>query len=62
MKMLADIFPATWGIDAIRSIIVYEMELKEVLPSILGIAVASTISYALGILAYKRLLRKYAEV
>jgi len=61
MRILADIFPATWGIDAIRSIIVYEMELKEVLPSILGIAVASAISYALGILAYKRLLRKYAE-
>ena len=57
--MLADIFPATWGIDAIRSIIVYEMELKEA--GILGIAVASAISYAPGILAYKRLLRRYAE-
>ncbi|RLG63535.1 hypothetical protein DRO21_05755, partial [archaeon] len=61
MRVFAEIFPATWALDTIRGIMVYEVSIKEVIPKAIGSVVAAFITYGLGILAYKYLLRKYAE-
>jgi len=41
---------------------VYELPLTEVLPDVIKVLVATIVTYALGVLAYKRVLRKYAEL
>jgi len=62
LRVLGDLFPATWAIDAMRSIMVYELPLTGVLPDVIKVLVATIVTYALGVLAYKRVLRKYAEL
>jgi len=61
IQAFADFFPATWAIDAIREIMVYELEMKEVMFKVAGSIVATVVVYGLGVVAYKHLLRKYAE-
>ncbi len=62
LQVLADVFPATWGLDAIRSIMVYNAELGEVALLVIKTLLAAIIIMALGILAYKKTLRRYAEI
>jgi len=61
MQVLADIFPGAWAIDVARSILVYEAELGEVAGTALEVLVATAAIYLLGVLAYKKTLRRYAE-
>jgi len=61
MQILADIFPGTWAIDVARSILVYEAELGEVAGRALEVLAASAATYLLGVLVYKKSLRRYAE-
>ena len=62
MRIFADVFPATWAIDAIREIMVYEAEVGEIIHKVIGSIIAAIIAYGSGIIAYRYLLRKYAEV
>ena len=59
MRFLADIFPATWAIDGIRSALVYGATAAEVMPTFLKVLAAAIISYLIGVFAYKKTLRKY---
>ena len=59
MRVLADIFPATWAIDGIRSALVYGATAAELMPTFLKVLAATTISYLIGIFAYKKTLRRY---
>jgi len=61
MQILADIFPGAWAIDVARSILVYEAELAEVAGRALEVLVAAIAIYLLGVLAYRKILRRYAE-
>jgi len=61
MRFLGDVFPATWAIDAMRSIMVFEAGLAEVLPDAFKVLGAMVVVYLLGILAYRNVLRRYAE-
>lgn len=61
MSLIGDVFPATWAIDTIRSIMVFEAGLAEVLPDVAKVLTSSIIVYLLGVVAYRRVLRKYAE-
>ncbi|HDD66166.1 MAG TPA: ABC transporter permease, partial [Nitrososphaeria archaeon] len=61
MQILADGFPGAWAIDVARSILVYEAELAEVAGRVLEVLVAAIAIYLLGVLAYKKTLRRYAE-
>jgi len=59
MRFLADIFPATWAIDGMRSALVYGATAAELMPTFLKVLAATTISYLIGVFAYKKTLRKY---
>jgi len=61
MQILAEVFPGAWAIDVARSILVYEAELAEVAGRVLEVLVATVVIYLLGVLAYKKTLRRYAE-
>ena len=59
MRVLADIFPATWAIDGMRSALVYGATAAELMPTFLKVLAAAIISYLIGIFAYKKTLRRY---
>jgi len=59
MRVLADIFPATWAIDGMRSALVYGATAAELMPTFLKVLAATTISYLVGVFAYKKTLRRY---
>ncbi|RLI41093.1 hypothetical protein DRO64_08030 [Candidatus Bathyarchaeota archaeon] len=59
MRFLADIFPATWAIDGMRSALVYGATAAELMPTFLKVLAAAIISYLIGVFAYKKTLRKY---
>ena len=59
MRVLADIFPATWAIDGMRSALVYGATAAELMPTFLKVLAAAIISYLIGVFAYKKTLRKY---
>ena len=61
MRIFADIFPGTWAIDSTRSLLVYGASVAEVIAPVLGSFLAAAAAYSLGVLAFKRVLRRYAE-
>ena len=61
MQVLAEVFPGTWAIDVARSILVYEVGLMEVIGKVLETLLVTAAIYLLGVLAYKKTLRRYAE-
>jgi len=61
MRFLAKIFPVTWAIDAIRSIIVFNAPLSEVATNIMKIVASVIAVYYISIIVYRRLIRKYIE-
>lgn len=58
MQIFTDFFPATWAIDTIREIMIYEIEIGEVAVKIIGSIISTVTVYGLGIIAYKHLIRK----
>jgi len=61
MRVLADYNPATWAVDAIRNVIVFEAGLMEVAHYVIGATLAALIVLAIGVVVYRRMLRKYLE-
>lgn len=61
MRILADYSPATWAVDAIRKVIVFEAGLTEVAHHIIGATSAALAVLAIGVAIYRRMLRKYLE-
>jgi len=61
MRILADYSPATWAVDAIRDVIIFEAGLMEVMHYVIGAALASLVVLAVGAMIYRRMLRKYLE-
>ena len=59
MRVLADIFPATWAIDGMRAALVYGATAAELMPTFLKVLAATIVSYLIGVFAYKKTLRKY---
>lgn len=62
MRVIGDYFPATWAIEAIRSIMVFDASFQEVAHLVLGVVVATVVIFGLGVIAYKKVLRRYVEV
>ncbi len=61
MALLAEYFPVTWGIDAIRNIIVYGSSFEELIPDLVKVLIATIVLYSLGVIVYKKTIRKYIE-
>lgn len=61
MQVLADYFPATWGIEVIRRIVIFRVEYVEVLPDIFKLFIAAIATYLIGAYIYNRVARRYAE-
>ncbi len=61
LRMLADAFPPTWSLDAVRDIVVYRAELGDVLLPTLESLAATLLLFLLGIEAYRRIIRRYVE-
>ncbi len=61
LQLLAEVFPITWAIDAIRSIIVYEAGPGEILLNVVRVFLATLVIYAIDYIVYKTFLRKYVE-
>ena len=59
MRFLADVFPATWAIEGMRSALVYGASITELMPTFLKVLAAAIISYLIGVFAYKKTLRRY---
>lgn len=62
LRILAQIFPPTWGIDAVRAIMVYNASFDEAILMSMKVAVATVIIFGLGVLAYKKTLSRYTEM
>lgn len=62
IRVLADIFPVTWSLDTIRSIMLYNISMEEAITSTIKVAASAMIIFALGIVAYRKTLRRYAEI
>ena len=62
LKVIAEAFPPTWGIDVSRKAIALNRGFGEVYPDFLKTLIASTALLAIGVIAYKKTLRKYAEI
>ena len=61
MRIIGELFPGSWALETIRSILIYEAKLAEALPSVLKVLTATAAIYALGIVIYRLVLRKYVE-
>ncbi len=61
MRLLADIFPVTWSLDTIRNIVIYNIGFSEAVASTLRNIIVTIIIFAAGIIAYKKVVRKYIE-
>ena len=61
LQLLADYFPVTWSLDAMRGILLYNRGLSEVSGQVLGSLMALVAVYVMAIFIYKRVLRKYSE-
>ena len=61
MQILADYSPATWAIEAIRRVIVFEANLTEIIPYIFGALMATLIIFIAGVIIYRKSLRSYLE-
>lgn len=61
MQILAEYSPATWAIEAIRKVIVFEANLMEVAHYIFGASVVTLIVFVIGVMIYRKSLRKYLE-
>ena len=61
MRFLADIFPVTWALDTIRDIIVYNIGFNEAIVGTIRNIVVTTLIFMAGIMAYKKVIRKYVE-
>lgn len=61
MQVLAEYSPATWAIEAIREVIVFEADLTEIAPYVLGSLTATLIVFVVGVAIYRRSLRSYLE-
>ncbi|RLE69316.1 MAG: hypothetical protein DRJ43_04135 [Thermoprotei archaeon] len=62
MRVLADMFPITWALDTIRDIVVFNIGLGEALTGTVRNVIATAAIFAVGVIAYKKTLRKYAEL
>jgi ABC-2 type transport system permease protein len=62
LQLLAKSFPVTWSLDVIRDIIVSSLPLSEVIKPTLYSITATIIILLLGLLSYKKTLRKYVEI
>ncbi len=60
-KFLAEIFPPTWGIEIIRKVLVLNRGL-EVLPEFGKLVMATAVIFVLGVVAYRKTLRRYVEL
>ncbi|MEM0025341.1 MAG: ABC transporter permease [Zestosphaera sp.] len=61
MRVLAYYSPATWAVDVIRYVIVFEAEPAEVAHYIIGATLTTLVVLFIGIVIYERMLRKYLE-
>lgn len=61
MRILADYSPATWAVDAIRDVIIFEARLMEVMHYVIGAVLAALAVLAVGVMIHRRMLRKYLE-
>ncbi|MEM4914681.1 MAG: ABC transporter permease [Thermosphaera sp.] len=61
MRVLAHYSPATWAVDVVRYVIVFEAEPGEVIHYIIGAVLAAVAVLLIGIVVYDRSLRKYLE-
>ncbi len=62
MKMLAEVFPVTWSLDVVRDIVVREASLGEVIAPTIKCLIATIVILVLGVLAYRKSLRRYVEL
>jgi len=58
LRLLADYFPLTMAIDAVRSAVVFNAGLEVVLPVLPWLVLATVVIYGLGALAYKYVLKR----
>jgi len=61
LRMLADVFPPTWSLDAIRDIVVYRAGIGDVALLTVESLAATLIFFLLGVEAYRRVIRRYVE-
>ena len=61
LRILADIFPVTWAMDIVRDIMVYEAGIIRVAPGLLRVLIATAVIYMIGVISYRKTLRRYAE-
>ncbi|MEM4829310.1 MAG: ABC transporter permease [Zestosphaera sp.] len=61
MRVLAYYSPATWAVDVIRYVIVFEAEPAEVAHYIIGATLTTLVVLFIGIVIYEKTLRKYLE-
>jgi ABC-type multidrug transport system permease subunit len=61
MRIIANNFPATWGLDVIRNIIVFNKPLSESYNAIIKLGISAIIIYLIGLYIYKISIRKFAE-
>jgi len=61
LRFLGDYFPITWSIDAIRQIIVYQATIEDIWFDLIKIMISTIILYLLGVMIYKKIIRRYIE-
>ena len=57
MQILAEYSPATWAIEAIRKVMVFEADLAEVAPQILATSLVTFVVLAAGVIIYRKSLK-----
>ena len=61
LKVLADISPITWSLDVIRDIMIRRATLTEVALPTLKCIIITLMIFLLGVIAYRKAIRKYIE-
>ena len=59
LRALAEVFPVTWTLDAVRSLLVYEATVEDVALDVAKSMAATVAIMALAALSYKLLVRRY---
>ncbi len=61
LRAFSNVFPVTWGIDVVRGIMVYNIDIAELMPKIVGVVIATIVIFAIAILLWRRIMAKYIE-
>jgi ABC-2 type transport system permease protein len=62
IRAFADVFPVTWALDMVRMIMIYNVDIANLILTQIQVLAATTALIVVGIVAYRKTISRYVEV